>query len=160
MVFTEIKTRNKKKYYYRVLSIRNQNKVSKRIIYLGANLSQEKLKENEIQADKKLFEEKRKRKGSEFQELKQKIIKILKQNKIKKAGIFGSYARGEQKKNSDIDILIQPRKNMSLLDLSGLKIELTTNLGKKVDIISYKFIHPRLKERILNQEVKIIWREI
>jgi len=156
MVFTEIKTRNNKKYYYRVLSIRNKEKISKKKIYLGVNLSQEKLKEKEIQADKKLFEEKRKRKGNEFQILKQKIIKILKQNKIKKAGIFGSYARGEQTKNSDIDILIQPTKDMSLLDISGLRIELTTNLSKKVDIVSYNYIHPRLKQRILREEIKII----
>ena len=156
MVFTEIRTQNNKKYYYRVLSIRNKDKISKKKIYLGINLSQEKLQEKEIQADKKLFEEKRNRKGNEFQELKQKIIKILKQNNIKKAGIFGSYARGEQKKNSDIDILIQPTKKMSLLDISGLKIELTDNLNKKVDIISYKYIHSRLKQRILGEEVRII----
>ena len=156
MVFTEIKTRNQKKYYYRVLSIRNKKKVSKKKIYLGVCLSQEKLKQKEVLEDKRLYSEKRKRKGNEFQELKQKIIKILKQNNIKKAGIFGSYARGEQKKNSDIDILIQPTKDMSLLDVSGLKIELTNNLNKKIDIISYKYIHPRLKQRILNEEVKII----
>ena len=156
MVFTEIKTRNSKKYYYRVLSIRNKKKVSKKKIYLGVCLSQEKLKQKEVLADKRLYEEKRKRKGNEFQIIKQKIIKILKQNNIKKAGIFGSYARGEQKKNSDIDILIQPTKKMSLLDVSGLKIELTNNLNKKIDIISYKYIHPRLKQRILNEEVKII----
>jgi len=156
MVFTEIKTRNNKKYYYRILSIRNKEKVSRKKIYLGVDLSQEKLKQKEIQADKKLFEEKRKRKGNEFQKLKSQIIEILKKNNIKKAGIFGSYARGEQKKNSDIDILIQPSKNMSLFDLSGIKIELTTNLGKKVDIISYNYIHPKLKQKILREEVKII----
>ena len=155
MVFTEIKTRNNKKYYYRVLSIRNQNKVSKKKIYLGVDLSQEKLQEKQAQADKKLFEEKRKRKGNEFQELKQKIIKILKQNNIKKAGIFGSYARGEQKKNSDIDILIKKIKNMGF-EFVGLQIELSEKLNKKVDLISYKGLHPLLKERILNQEVKII----
>jgi len=155
MVFTEIKTRNNKKYYYRVLSIRNQKKVSKKKIYLGVNLPQEKLKEKEVLADKKLYEEKRKGKGNEFQIIKQKIIEILKQNNIKKAGIFGSYARGEQKKNSDLDILIQPTKNMGL-EFVGLQIELSEKLNKKVDLISYKYIHPRLKQRILNQEVKII----
>ncbi|MBS3076474.1 nucleotidyltransferase domain-containing protein [Candidatus Pacearchaeota archaeon] len=85
-----------------------------------------------------------------------KIKKILKKNKIKKAGIFGSYARGEQKENSDVDILIQPTKGMSLLDISGLKIELKTALGKKVDIVSYNYIHPFLKKKILESEVKII----
>ena len=70
--------------------------------------------------------------------------------------MFGSYARGEQKKDSDIDILIQPSKNMSLLDISGLKIELEKVLGKKVDIVSYNYIHPYLKDAILKTEIKII----
>jgi len=88
--------------------------------------------------------------------IKTKIIKILKKYNIKKAGLFGSYIRGEQKESSDIDILIQPAKDMSLLDISGLKIELENVLGKKVDIISYKYIHPYLKDRILKNEIKII----
>ena len=45
---------------------------------------------------------------------------------------------------------------MSLLDISGIKIELEESLGKKVDVVSYKYIHPYLKKRILKSEVKII----
>ncbi|MEK6913101.1 MAG: nucleotidyltransferase family protein [Nanoarchaeota archaeon] len=88
--------------------------------------------------------------------IKSKIIKILKKHGVVRAGIFGSYARGEQNEKSDIDILIQPSENMSLLDLSGLKIELEENLGRKVDLVSYKYIHPYLKERILESEMRII----
>ena len=91
-----------------------------------------------------------------LEDMKKKIRKILKKYGIVRAGIFGSYARGEQKKNSDVDLLIQPTKDMSLLDLSGLKIELEEILGKKVDLVSYKYIHPKLKERILNSEVSIL----
>ncbi len=40
--------------------------------------------------------------------IQSKIVPTLKKNGVVKAGIFGSYARGEAKKNSDIDILIQP----------------------------------------------------
>ena len=64
--------------------------------------------------------------------------------------------RGGQTKKSDIDILIQPAKDMSLLDISGLKIELEKILGRKVDIVSYRYIHPYLKDRILKSEEKII----
>ncbi len=88
--------------------------------------------------------------------IKSKIANILKKHKIVRAGIFGSYARGEQKKNSDIDILIEPGKDLSLLDISGLKIELEGVLNKKVDIVSYKYIHPYLKKKILESEIKII----
>ena len=87
--------------------------------------------------------------------LKDKIIKILKKNKVTKAGIFGSYARGEEKKNSDIDILIQPPKGIGW-GFVGIKSELEDALRKKIDLVSYMAIHPLLKERILNEEVRII----
>lgn len=87
---------------------------------------------------------------------RRKIISILRKNGIVKAGIFGSYARGEAKKNSDIDILIKYKGKKSLLDMSGLKIELEEKLGKKVDLVTYKYIHPKLKEQILKEEIRIL----
>jgi len=94
--------------------------------------------------------------NKKLNKIKKTIAETLRKHRIKKAGLFGSYVRGEQKKNSDIDILIEPTKNMSLLDLSGLKIELEKALSKKVDLVSYKYIHPYLKEKILRNEVSII----
>ncbi|MBU4070181.1 MAG: nucleotidyltransferase family protein [Nanoarchaeota archaeon] len=88
--------------------------------------------------------------------IKNKILPILKKHNVKKAGIFGSYARGEEKKNSDIDILIQPTKDMSLFDIVGIEIELKNILGKKVDLLTYKSINRYIKKYILNDEVKII----
>ncbi|MBS3171670.1 nucleotidyltransferase family protein [Candidatus Woesearchaeota archaeon] len=90
-----------------------------------------------------------------IEKLKPKIIEILKKNNIKRAGIFGSYARGEQKKNSDIDILVEPAKNMGF-KFAGLEIQLTKALRKKVDLVSYNGISNYLKEKILSQEIRII----
>lgn len=90
----------------------------------------------------------------ELKTLKPKIIRILKKKGIKRAGIFGSFARGEQKKNSDIDILIS--FNGSLLGLVRIERELEGNLGIKVDLLTYSGINPLLKKRILNEEVRII----
>jgi len=92
--------------------------------------------------------------NKKLDEIKKKIVKILKKNNVVRAGIFGSYARGEQKKNSDIDILIE--FNGSLLDLVGLEMELKKLLRKKVDLLTYGCIHPLLRERILNEEVRVI----
>ena len=86
--------------------------------------------------------------------IKKKIIPILKKNKVVRAGIFGSFARGENKKNSDVDVLIE--FNGSLLDLVGLEMEIEKNLKMKVDLLTYNGISPYLKERILNEEVKIL----
>lgn len=94
----------------------------------------------------------------EIEKIKQKIRDVLKKQGVVKAGIFGSYARGDQKKDSDVDILIEIPKDrkFSLLDLAGLQLELEEKLGKKVDILTYKSIHHLLKKRILEEEVKIL----
>ncbi len=95
---------------------------------------------------------------NDIEDMKKNIRKILKKYGIVRAGIFGSFARGEQKKNSDIDILIEPPtdRKFSLLDLSGLKIELEEALNRKVDLVEYCVIRERIKSQILNDEVKLI----
>ena len=82
-------------------------------------------------------------------------VPILKKNGIKKAGIFGSYAKGEATKKSDIDILVQPPKGMGF-GFAGLQIELSEKLHKKVDLVSYNGLSPYLKNNILEQEVRIL----
>ena len=91
----------------------------------------------------------------------QRIIRIavplLKKYGVVRAGIFGSYARKEEKKKSDIDLLIEVRKRkFSLLDLIGLELELKQKLRKKVDLLTYHGINPLLRKRILQEEVRII----
>ncbi len=81
------------------------------------------------------------------------IIPVLIRNHVKKAGLFGSYARGEAKKKSDVDIIVEMKG--SLLDLAGLKIELEKTLNKKVDVLTYKSIHHLLRKRILTEEVPL-----
>ncbi len=152
MPYTEIKKRNKNMYYYRVISIREAAKVSKRRIYLGRNFNKEKLLKKEEIADKELLKEKI-NKG--ISKIKPKILKILKRYKIKKASIFGSYVRGEQKEDSDIDILVKPAKGMGL-EFVGMNLELEDKIGKKVDLVTYKSIHPLLKKKILSEQVRII----
>ncbi|NPE26788.1 hypothetical protein HNV12_02160 [Methanococcoides sp. SA1] len=152
MAYTEIKERNKTKYFYRVKSKRIGTSFKKERIYLGKNLTGINRILEIDKADKKLNKEKIK---SNIKKIKPIIRKILKKYKITKAGIFGSYSIGENKKNSDIDILIKPAKGMGL-ELVELQTELSNTLNKKVDIVSYKYIHPRLKKRVLSQEVKIL----
>lgn len=157
MTYTEIRNINGKRYYYRVRSIRNKNKISKKRIYLGHGLSNSKLLNKEKTADEKLLFEKRKKANKEIEKIKSKIVKILILNKVKRAGIFGSYSRGEQKKNSDVDIAVNIEdKNMSLLDFIGLKQKLEDALKKKVDLVEYSVIKPSIKDRVLKEEVRII----
>ena len=92
--------------------------------------------------------------NKEIKKIKPKIIKVLKKHNVARAGIFGSYARGEQTKKSDIDILIE--FDGSLLDLVGLEMELKSQLKKKVDLLTYNGINHLLKKRIMQEEVRII----
>ncbi len=91
----------------------------------------------------------------EIEKIKKKVIPILRVNGIKKAGIFGSYARGEQNKNSDIDILVEPPRGIGI-GFVGIKFELEDKLGKKVHLVTYKYLHPRIKKNVLADEVRII----
>ena len=95
------------------------------------------------------------KKNKDIKKIRMKIIPILKKNNVVKAGIFGSYARGEAKKKSDVDILIQPPKGMGL-EFVGLKLELEEKLGRKVDLLTYKSLNPYLKKYILDDEIRII----
>lgn len=92
------------------------------------------------------------------QNLKFKIIKVLKNQGVIKASIFGSFARGESTKNSDVDILVKLANSKTLLDLVGLKMELEEALDKKVDIMTYNSIHPLLKKNILKDQ-KVIYEK-
>ena len=83
-------------------------------------------------------------------------IPVLKKNDVVKAGIFGSYARGEEKKKSDVDILIKQKGGKGLLALVQLQLELENKLKKKVDLLDYSAIYPPIKKQILKEEVKIL----
>jgi len=89
--------------------------------------------------------------------IKNKIIKTLKLYDIKRAAVFGSVARGEAKKNSDIDILIEFKNNdKTLFDLVGLKMDLEKMLKKRVDVLTYNSLHPLLRDAILEEQKAIL----
>ncbi|MCM8784601.1 MAG: nucleotidyltransferase family protein [Candidatus Omnitrophica bacterium] len=89
-------------------------------------------------------------------EIKNKIYPILKRYGVAKASIFGSYVREEETIESDIDILVEFSSEKSLLDLAGLKIELEEALARKVDVLTYKSLHPLIKDGILKEQEVLI----
>jgi predicted nucleotidyltransferase len=91
-----------------------------------------------------------------IQEIKEKITPILQRYGIKKAAIFGSLAKGEAKTSSDVDILVEIKSDMSLLDFIGIKIELEEALKMKVDLVEYDTIKPLIREKILSEQVAIL----
>jgi predicted nucleotidyltransferase len=91
-----------------------------------------------------------------IQQIKNDVLPILKKAGVIRSGIFGSYAREENLTESDIDILVDLPKNSSLFDLVDLQQKLEDVLGRKIDLVTYKSLHPLLKSRILSEQVQIL----
>ena len=95
----------------------------------------------------------------------EKIIRILKAHekeirdkyRVRQIGLFGSYRRGDQKKGSDVDILVDfyPDSGMDLITFVELEDFLSAILGMKVDLVMKSALKPRLGKHIL-KEVEFI----
>ncbi|MDH7606653.1 MAG: nucleotidyltransferase family protein [Candidatus Bathyarchaeota archaeon] len=82
------------------------------------------------------------------EELRQKF-------KVKEIGIFGSFVRGEQRKRSDIDLLVEFEKPPSLFEFMDLEDYLSKLLGLKVDLVTSNALKPRIGEQILREVVYV-----
>jgi uncharacterized protein len=91
-----------------------------------------------------------------IQAAREKALEILQKNGIKRAAFFGSIVRGEMTDESDIDILVEFEGRKSLLGLAGLKLDLEDALERRVDLLTYRSLHPMLKDRILVEQVPIL----
>ena len=85
-----------------------------------------------------------------------KLINICRQNDVSMVGVFGSATRGDIHENSDIDLLVRFNKKKSLLRVVKLERELSSALGRKVDLLTEAAISPYLREKILG-EVQILY---
>lgn len=92
----------------------------------------------------------------EIKEIKDKILPVLKRYGVSKAALFGSSVRGDMTEESDLDILVEIEKDISLLDFVGLKLELEEILGRKVDLVEYCTLKPIIRERVLREQVPIL----
>jgi len=92
----------------------------------------------------------------QLKELKKTLIAVLKKHEVKKAALFGSFARGEATDESDIDLLVEFEGRKSLLDLAGLQLDLQDTVKRQVDVLTYNSLHPLLKDRILREQVMLL----
>ncbi|MEE9614759.1 MAG: nucleotidyltransferase family protein [Thermodesulfobacteriota bacterium] len=95
-------------------------------------------------------------KSDQITKIKERLAGVLERNGVKKAALFGSIARGEATGESDIDLLVEFEGRKSLLDLSGLKLDVEDALGRKADVLTYGSLHPLLRDRILEEQVVIL----
>lgn len=75
--------------------------------------------------------------------------------KAKEIGLFGSFARGEQNANSDIDLLVEFEEGADLFDLVGLANYLEEELQQKVDVVPKRALREELRESVLREVVAV-----
>jgi predicted nucleotidyltransferase len=87
--------------------------------------------------------------------LLQHKAELQKKFKVKTIGVFGSYVRGEQKRGSDVDVLVEFEEPIGLFEFMDLEDYLSQLLGVKVDLVSKKALKPHIGERILEEVIMI-----
>ena len=88
--------------------------------------------------------------------LEQKIIQFFKDKDVKKVELFGSFARKEEKENSDIDLLIDFKGG--LFEFVKLKNSLEEKLHKKVDLVTKDSISPYIWEYV-KDDIKVLYEK-
>lgn len=90
-----------------------------------------------------------------LKENREQILRISRTHGAIKLSLFGSAAREEDNENSDIDFLVEFDEGRTLFDLIRLKQELEELLGKSVDIVTEKAVHPLLKKQIKIEAIEL-----
>lgn len=87
---------------------------------------------------------------------RKKLLEICRRDDIVFMAIFGSFATGDYKKDSDIDILVRFSKSKSLLELVRIERELSEALGRKTDLLTEASISPYIRDRI-KKEMEVFY---
>ena len=84
------------------------------------------------------------------------LADLCESNDIQRLRVFGSYARGEESMNSDIDLIADFTRRKSLLDLVRIEREFSHRLGRPVDLVTENSLSPYLRDRIL-AEARLVY---
>jgi len=90
-----------------------------------------------------------------LEENRGEIRRIAAEHGAREVWVFGSVARGEADRESDIDFLVELEPGRSLLDLGGLQMELESLLGPRVDVVTARGLKARIRERVLREAVSV-----
>jgi predicted nucleotidyltransferase len=87
-------------------------------------------------------------------EIRRIVKPILEEENVVKAEVFGSYAREEQSKESDIDFLVEFEGDKTLIDIANLRKKLEKALGREVDVLTYNSVKDNM-QHIYDEAVEI-----
>ncbi len=83
------------------------------------------------------------------------ILHIASRHGAHDVRVFGSVARVEADRESDVDFLVELETGRSLLDLGGLQMELESLLGRRVDVVTVRGLKARIRERVLREAMPV-----
>ena len=89
-------------------------------------------------------------------ELPGRVRDVMRKRGVVRASVFGSVARGEDDAASDVDFLVELEEGRTLIDLSGLRLELQELLGRKVEVGTPGSLHPELRDAILQEAIRVL----
>lgn len=90
-----------------------------------------------------------------IQQKRRQVLKIAHGHGARNVRLFGSVARGETTKTSDLDLLIEMPPEGTLLDIIAIKQDLEELLGCKVDVVTEAAISPYLRDKVLHEAVRL-----
>lgn len=93
--------------------------------------------------------------GETIGEKREAILRIAAQHGATQIRLIGSVARGEDRPQSDVDLLVTWREGTSLLDQAALMLELESLLGRRVDIASDGWVKPSIRESIYRDAIAL-----
>ncbi|MEX2663873.1 MAG: nucleotidyltransferase family protein [Vicinamibacterales bacterium] len=85
----------------------------------------------------------------DLNEVRDQIIRLAARHGARNVRLFGSVARGEDRPESDLDLLVEMDADRSLLDLVGLEQDLEELLARPVDVLTDGGLHPTVRQRVL-----------
>ncbi len=91
----------------------------------------------------------------ELKEKRKEILTVAKRHGARKVRVFGSLARGESGKDSDVDFLVELEPGRSLLDVIAIKQDLEELLQRKVDVVTEGAVSPYIRSDILSQAISL-----
>jgi len=83
------------------------------------------------------------------------LLRVARLHRASNLRIFGSAARGEDRADSDIDLLVDFDPDATLLDLIALQSDIETLLGRQADVLTPQSVSPFLRDRILSEAIPL-----
>jgi predicted nucleotidyltransferase len=84
------------------------------------------------------------------------LREILRRHGVTRAAFFGSVARGQETKDSDVDLLVEFAPGRSLLDQAALELDLIALFGREVEVVTYQSLNPHIRQQALDDQVAIL----